>query len=66
MAKEWGTKILTLEELMVELRKLKPLPPKMKNRKHYEGRIAKGKVLAGNLCITANWLCPKGDHYIQV
>ena len=27
MAKEWDTKLLTLEELLAELKKFKPLPP---------------------------------------
>ncbi len=41
MAEEWGTKLITPEELMAELKKYKPLPPppqeETKSANHYKG-----------------------------
>ena len=46
MADQWGTKLLTPEELVAELKKFKPLPPPQdETSKHYKGTGTSTKEL---------------------
>lgn len=65
LAQQWGCKVVTLDELLTEIKKLKPLPPasKSSDTKSQDKSELRAVLLANTLClhyttVDINITCP--------